>query len=77
MYELYSKGSKYYIKTIYNGQTLKFQNCDYNDLCEIDSFFEYMDTRLLLGPNELEETCNKAATPDQFENDKVPEWHWS
>lgn len=77
MLELYSKGSAYYVKTIYNGQTLKFQNCDNNDLCELDDFFEYMDTRLVLDPNGLEETCNKLATPDQFENDMVPDWHWS
>jgi hypothetical protein len=28
MFELYKKGNGYFVKTIYNGQTLKFDQCD-------------------------------------------------
>ena len=64
MYELYRKSHKFYVKTVYNGQTLKFKNCNNEEYCEIDDFFNYMGTRLVIDEASLKDQCSKTATPD-------------
>lgn len=78
MFELYRKGNDFYVKTIYNGKTLKFEeHCGGEEFCGIDDWFDYMGTRLVIDQKDLKAQCSKTPTSAQVANDKVPEWHWS
>ena len=77
-FELYKdKKGKFHVASIYNGQTLQLGGCQAGKHCPIDTWNNYMNTRLTTNQADLDTKCAATPVDSDYENDKVPDWHFN
>ena len=66
-FELYRKGLSFFIKTIYNGDEIIFDNCKEHTMCNHFEWITYMKHRIWVDQAEkIKQKCNQEPTEENY-----------
>ena len=65
-FELYNKGNSFFVKSLYNGQKISFEECDGYQDCSLGDWLTVMESRIYNGNggaeqyrDEIAQKCNQ------------------